>query len=67
MVVNPPTALWLWHFQSRHEEVGEPPLEVGQDNGEVVGVIGGVWAVFGSGAGDEPHLAGDQLFEVAWN
>ena len=41
MFVNPAAALWLWQFQSGHEEGGEPPLEVGQEGGEVIGVMGG--------------------------
>ena len=69
MLVNPAAALWLWQFQSGHEEGGEPPLEVGQEGGEVIGVMGGGGgggdgAAAGTG-GEEPHLAGDQLFEVA--
>ena len=63
MFVNPAAALWLWQFQSGHEEGGEPPLEVGQEGGEVIGVVGGGG---GGTGGEEPHQAGDQLFEVAW-
>ena len=57
--------LWLWQLQSGHEEGGEPPLEVGQEDSEVVGGGGGA-AIGTDGAGGKPHLAGDQLFEMAW-
>ena len=60
MFVNPAAALWLWQFQSGHEEGGEPPLEVGQEDCEVIGVLVG----WGDGV-EGPNLAGDQLFEVA--
>ena len=54
-----------WQFQSGHEKGGEPPLEVGEDS-EVVGLMigGGMGGV--AAGGEEPHLAGDQLFQVAW-
>ena len=57
--------LWPRQFQSGQEKGGEPPLEVGED-GEVVGLmIGGGRGGVAAG-GEEPHLAGDQLFQVAW-
>ena len=63
MEVTANESLGLWHFESGHEEGGEPSLEVGEEDAEVGG-LGGGGGRAASGAG-EPHLPGDQCLEVA--